>query len=76
MTSSFQSSVFNSLNGTSNNHYRNKFSSESIYQVEITDFDGDIQTLEVSASSFSEAASIAESLYSGQVNMMNVYEFC
>lgn len=77
MTPSFQTSFLSSAY-TSNSGSRrrsNRFS-ESIYQVEITDFNDDVQTLEVCASSFAEAAEIAKSICLCDVYMMNIYEFC
>ena len=47
---------------------------ESVYQIEITDFDGEIQFLEVCAHSLSEAAEIAESICTCDIYMINVYE--
>lgn len=73
MTPTFQSSRFNSE--LTSNYRTSGINHNSIYQVEITDFDGDIHVFEVCADSFSEAADIAESLALCDINFMNIYEF-
>lgn len=77
MTPSFQTSFLSSAStSNSGNHRRSNRYSESIYQVEITDFNDEVQTLEVCAGSFAEAAEIAKSICLCDVYMMNIYEFC
>ena len=43
------------------------------YTVEITDFDNETEFFEVEARSESEAAKQAESMFGGDVYMMNIY---
>jgi len=45
------------------------------YTVEITDFDNEVEVFSVDASSTSEAAQKAESMFGGDVYMMNVYSY-
>lgn len=77
MTATYQTSFLSSDNTATSLHpFSSKRFSESIYQVEITDFNDDVHTFEVCASSFAQAAEIAKSICMCDVYMMNIYEFC
>lgn len=45
----------------------------NLYQVEVVNFEGETEYLEVEAISFQEAADLAESNYDGDVYNMNIY---
>lgn len=76
MTASVQNSFLSSEFTSTVRYNNNRCGSyaEKLYQVEITDFDGDMQFLEVCAHSISEAAEIAENISTCDIYMMNVYE--
>lgn len=68
MSYEFMTSALTS-NVVANNRYMKSFT------VEITDFDNETETFEVKARNESDAAQQAQSLFGGDVYMMNVYSF-
>lgn len=76
MTASFQTSSFASFANENNKGKARRSNRQSLhfYQVDVENFDNEVESYEVEASSASEAAEIAESLFSGDVYNMNIYE--
>lgn len=64
------------MNSLGNNNYsRYSKSVVKLYQVEIQDFDGEVFYYEVEASNEDEANDRATEMFSGDIYMMNIYEF-
>lgn len=76
MTASFQISSFTSLdnNFAENSRRRSNRSKTHLYQVDVENFDNEVESFEIEAESASEAAQIAESNFNGDVYNMNIYE--
>lgn len=75
MTASFQTSFFAPL-ANENAARRNRRSNRptlNLYQVDVENFDNEVESYEIEAHSASEAAEIAESRFCGDVYNMNVY---
>ncbi len=75
MTHSVMTSKMNSLGNSVNSHYSRYSKAEKLYQVEIEDFDGEVFYYEVEAKSDEEANEKATELHSGDIYMMNIYEY-
>lgn len=75
MTHSVMTSKMDSLGNSVNPRYSRYSKAEKIYQVEIEDFDGEIFYYEVEAKSDDEANEKATELHSGDIYMMNIYEY-
>jgi hypothetical protein len=45
-----------------------------LYQVDVENFDREVETFEIEAATVSEAARIAEGLFGASVYNMNIYE--
>ena len=75
MTHSVMTSKMSSLGNSVNPRYSRYSKAEKLYQVEIEDFDGEIFYYEVEAKSVDEANEKATELYSGDIYMMNIYEY-
>ena len=75
MTHSVMTSKMNSLGNSVNSCYSRYSNSNKLYQVEIEDFDGEIFYYEVEAKSDDEANEKATELHSGDIYMMNIYEY-
>lgn len=73
MTHTVMTSKMNSLGN--NNYSRYSKSVVKLYQVEIQDFDGEVFYYEVEASNEDEANDRATEMFSGDIYMMNIYEF-
>lgn len=73
MTHTVMTSKMNSLGN--NNYSRYSKSVVKLYQVEIQDFDGEVFYYEVEASNEDEANDRASEMFSGDIYMMNIYEF-
>ena len=73
MTASFQTSFFSSLENNSN-ICRNKRDSLRLFQVDVENFDNEVESYEIEAESAAEAAEIAESRFQGDVYNMNIYD--
>lgn len=78
MTATAQTSFLSISNNTKRmieKRHRNKlYNEEVLYQIEITDFEGEIQYLEVMAHDVAEAAEIAQSICNCDIYMINIYE--
>ena len=68
-------SKMSSLGNSVNPRYSRYSKAEKLYQVEIEDFDGEIFYYEVEAKSDDEANGKATELHSGDIYMMNIYEY-
>lgn len=75
MTHSVMTSKMDSLGNSVNPRYSSYSKAEKIFQVEIEDFDGEIFYYEVEAKSDDEANEKATELHSGDIYMMNIYEY-
>lgn len=75
MTHSVMTSKMSSLGNSVNPRYSRYSKAEKLYQVEIEDFDGEIFYYEVEAKSVDEANEKATELHSGDIYMMNIYEY-
>ena len=77
MTASFQTS-FLASNNNGNNIYRStrraNRNAKHLYQVDVENFDNEVESYEIEAYSASEAAEIAEGMFPGDVYNMNIYE--
>lgn len=76
MTASFQTSFFAPV-ANENNRRSNRSSNAKtihLYQVDVENFDNEVESYEIEASNASEAAEIAECRFSGDVYNMNIYE--
>ena len=73
MTHTVMTSKMNSLGN--NNYSRYSKSVVKLYQVEIQDFDGEVFYYEVEASNEDEANDRATEMFSGDIYMMNIYEY-
>lgn len=77
MTASYQTSFFSSIDNGNNicrNSRRSTRSPRRLFQVDVEDFDHEVESYEIEADSASEAAEIAESRFLGDVYNMNIYE--
>lgn len=75
MTASYQTSFFSS--DDNNNGSRSRRTNRpllNLYQCDVENFDNEVETFEVEAASYAEAAEIAECRASGDVYNMNIYE--
>lgn len=75
MTHSVMTSKMDSLGNSVNPRYSSYSKAEKNFQVEIEDFDGEIFYYEVEAKSDDEANEKATELHSGDIYMMNIYEY-
>lgn len=73
MTATFQTSFFSSLSNSSVNEISERPSTR-LYQVEVEDFDHEVVSMEIEATSVFDAAEKAESRFNGDVYNMNIYE--
>lgn len=75
MTASYQTSSlsFNDNNNGSRSRRTNR-PSLNLYQCDVENFDNEVESFEVEAASYAEAAELAESRYCGDVYNMNIYE--
>lgn len=69
MTHSYQTSALY----TPTSHFVNNDKTH-LFQIEITDFDNEIYSLEVEANSYSEASEKASVGFSGDIYNMNIYQ--
>lgn len=76
MTASFQTAFFaiDANNNINRKSRRSNGPRPHLYQVEVENFDNEIETYEVEAFTAAEAAEIAESRFSGDVYNMNIYD--
>lgn len=72
MSYEYNTSVLN-IQAVVENKMNTRRSGLKFYTVEITDFDNETEFFEVEARSESEAAKQAESMFGGDVYMMNIY---
>lgn len=72
MTATFQSSIYSSSND--NSQYRIRRSGRRLYQVDIENFDHEIESIEVEAHNYAEATEEAQAMYCGDIYNMNIYE--
>ena len=72
MSYEYNTSVLN-IQAVAENKMNIRRSGLKFYTVEITDFDNETEFFEVEARSESEAAKQAESMFGGDVYMMNIY---
>lgn len=77
MTHLFSTSVIDSPIGNKSNCKKSHHSSNPIntYMVEITDYEGEVYTIEVEAYSYSQASQKASNIFSGDIYNMNIYQF-
>ena len=73
MTATFQTSFFSNFENNSNIR-RNKRSSLRLFQVDVENFDNEVESFEIEAENAAEAAEIAESRFGGDVYNMNIYD--
>ena len=73
MTATFQTSFFSTLENNCNIR-RNKRNSRRLFQVDVENFDNEVESYEIEAADAAEAAEIAESRFGGDVCNMNIYE--
>jgi hypothetical protein len=71
MTATFQTSAFNSY---ANKSVHTSSNATHLYQVDVENFDREVETFEIEAATVSEAARIAEGLFGASVYNMNIYE--
>ena len=76
MTASYQTSFFapTANDNSSRTSRRSNRNSLRIYQVDVENFDNEVESYEIEAHSAHEAAEIAESRFDGDVYNMNIYE--
>ena len=75
MTASFQTSSFCIDNGDNNSKPRRSTRrSLHIYQVDIENFDNEVESYEIEAHDAAEAAEIAERMFAGDIYNMNIYD--
>lgn len=72
MSYEYNTSVLN-IQAVAENKMNTRRSGLKFYTEEITDFDNETEFFEVEARSESEAAKQAESMFGGDVYMMNIY---
>lgn len=72
MSYEYNTSVLN-IQAVAENKMNTRYGGLKFYTVEITDFDNETEFFEVEARSESEAAKLAESMFGGDVYMMNIY---
>lgn len=72
MSYEYNTSVLN-IQAVAENKMNTRRGGLKFYTVEITDFDNETEFFEVEARSESEAAKQAESMFGGDVYMMNIY---
>jgi hypothetical protein len=76
MTATFQTSFFAPLENEIANRKARRSSRKALrfFQVDIENFDNEVESYEIEAHSASEAAEIAESQFGGDIYNMNIYE--
>lgn len=72
MTATFQSSIYSSSND--NSQYRIRRLGRRLYQVDIENFDHEIESIEVEAHNNAEARRRSTGKYCGDIYNMNIYE--
>ena len=72
MTATVQTPFFSS-NETSNSRQGCR-SALRLFQVDVENFDNEVESYEIEASSMAEAADIAESRFGGEAYNMNIYD--
>lgn len=76
MTATVQTSFFSSLdtvNNASRKARRSNRPSLRLFQVDVENFDNEVESYEIEAFSMAEAAEIAQSLYGADAYNMNIY---
>lgn len=77
MTALFQTSFFSTAANYNNINRKSRRSNRPkphLFQVDVENFDNEVETYEIEANSAAEAAEIAESRFSGDVYNMNIYD--
>ena len=76
MTASVQTSFFTSLENAENISRKARRSNRPqlrMFQVDVENFDNEVESYEIEAFSMAEAAEIAQSLYGADAYNMNIY---
>lgn len=79
MTASVQTSFFSSLETANNNNRKTRRSNRPslrLFQVDVENFDNEVESYEIEAYSMAEAAEIAQSRFGGEAYNMNIYDTC
>lgn len=79
MTASVQTSFFSSLENSENISHKARRSNRPqprMFQVDVENFDNEVESYEIEAYSMSEAAEIAQSRFGGDAYNMNIYDVC
>lgn len=76
MTASFQTSFFAPAENenTRRNSRRSNSNALRLWQVDVENFDNEVESYEIEARSASDAAEIAEGRFGGDIYNMNIYE--
>ena len=72
MTATFQTSFFSTLENNCNIR-RNKRNSRRLFQVDVENFDNEVESYEIEAYTMAEAAEIAQSRFGADAYNMNIY---
>lgn len=76
MTATVQTSFFSSLETLNNNNRKARRSNRPalrLFQVDVENFDNEVETYEIEAYTMVEAADIAQSRFGGDAYNMNIY---
>lgn len=79
MTATVQTSFFPSLENANNNTRKARRSNRPalrLFQVDVENFDNEVESYEIEAYSMAEAADIAQSRFGGEAYNMNIYDVC
>lgn len=74
MIASFQTSSFALDNNANTRRNSRRSNALHLWQVDVENFDNEVESYEIEARSASDAAEIAEGMFGGDVYNMNIYE--
>ena len=79
VTASVQTSFFSSLENSKNISRKARRSNRPqlrMFQVDVENFDNEVESYEIEAHNMAEAADIAQSRFGGEAYNMNIYDVC
>ena len=79
MTATVQTSFFSSLENANNLSRKARRSNRPqlrLFQVDVENFDNEVESYEIEAYNMAEAAEIAQSRFGGDAYNMNIYDVC